>query len=162
PLDDRRVRQALILAIDREAIVEEDFLGRYTLARGILPPGTMGFNPKVKGYQFDPTRARELLIQAGYPDGRGLPPLTVWSSVKNDGIVREHERIVRNLAAVGVRAEIHYLTDWPSFARQMEERKLPIFLHGWNADVPDPDNFLFKLFYSKSPRNYVSYNNPTV
>jgi peptide/nickel transport system substrate-binding protein/oligopeptide transport system substrate-binding protein len=162
PLDDRRVRQALVLAIDREAIVEEDFLGRYALARGILPPGTMGYNPGIKGYPYDPTRARELLIQAGYPGGRGLPALQVWSSAKHEAIVHEHERIAKNLAGVGVRADFHYVTDWPAFARQMEERRFPIFLLGWNADVPDPDNFLFKLFYSKSPRNYMGYANPAV
>jgi oligopeptide transport system substrate-binding protein len=162
PLDDRRVRQALILATDREGIVEEDFLGRYVFARGILPPGTMGYNPAVKGYPYDPVRARELLVQAGYPGGRGLPPLAIWSGARHEGIVREHERIAKNLAAIGLRPEFHYLTDWPAFSRQMEERKFPIFLRAWNADVPDPDNFLFKLFYSRSPRNYMSYGNPAV
>ena len=72
PLDDRRVRQALILALDRQAIVDEVFFGRYTLAQGILPPGTLGFNPHLKGYPYDPQKARQLLIQAGYPGGRGF------------------------------------------------------------------------------------------
>lgn len=162
PLDDRRVRQALLYAIDREGIVEEDFLGRSALARGILPPGTLGFNPKLRGYPHDPERARELLAQAGYPGGRGLPPLPIWSSVKHDAIVREHERITRDLRAVGIRAEIRYLTDWPAFSTRMAERQLPVFLRSWNADVPDPDNFLFKLFFSQSPRNYMGYANPVV
>src|SRR5262249_37250214 len=114
PLDDRRVRQALVYAIDREAIVSDIFLGRYALARGILPPGTQGYNPKLVGYPYDPARARELLVQAGYPGGRGLPPIAIWSSVKYDDILREHERIRKDLEAVGVRAEFHYQTDWPA------------------------------------------------
>jgi peptide/nickel transport system substrate-binding protein len=44
----------------------------------------------------------------------------------------------------------------------LEEKRFPMFLHAWFADVPDPDNFLFKLFYSRSSRNYVGYANPVV
>ncbi len=162
PLDDRRVRQALIYAIDREGLIAEIFLGRQIVARGILPPGTQGFNPKLVGYPYDPQRARELLAQAGYPGGRGLPPIAIWSSVKFEDALREHERIRKDLDAVGVRAEFHYLTDWPAFAKMMAEKKFPVFLHSWYADVPDPDNFLFKLFYSQSSRNFFGYANPTV
>jgi peptide/nickel transport system substrate-binding protein/oligopeptide transport system substrate-binding protein len=162
PFDDRRVRQALLHAIDRESIIEEIFLGRYTLARGILPPGTLGYNPALVGYAYDPPKARELLAQAGHPGGQGLPKLQIWSSVTNEGIVREHEQIRRSLEAVGVHAEFKYLTDWPAFARSLTEGRLPAFLYAWFADVPDPNDFLFKLFHSKSPRNYTGYANPTV
>src|SRR5262245_3178174 len=116
PLDDRRVRQAIIHAIDREALVAEVYLDRYTLARGILPPGMMAFNPKLTGYPYDPARARELLAQAGYPGGRGLPPVQIWSSVKLERLVEEHEQIRRYLAAVGIQAEFHYQTTWPTFS----------------------------------------------
>ena len=162
PLDDRRVRQALIYAIDREAVVSEVWLGRYAPARGILPPGTLGFNPKLKGYPYDRARARELLAQAGYPDGRGLPPVVIWSSVRSEEILREHERIRKDLQAVGVTAELQYNPDWPSFSKAMSERKLPVFVRGWFADVPDPENFLAKLFHSTSPWNYMGYANPAV
>jgi oligopeptide transport system substrate-binding protein len=162
PFDDRRVRQALIYAIDRQALVEEAFLGRYTPARGILPPGTQGFNPSLRGYLHDPARARELLAQAGYPGGRGLPSVVIWSGAKHDAILREHEMIRRSLESVGVHVEFEYLTDWPAFSRMLDERKMPVFLHAWFADVPDPDNFLFKLFHSKSPRNFFNYANPIV
>jgi peptide/nickel transport system substrate-binding protein len=162
PLDDRRVRQALIHAIDREALVAEVYLDRYIVARGILPPGMMGFNPRLNGYAYDPRRARELLAQAGYPGGRGLPPIPIWSSVKLETLVREHELIKKYLAAVGVRAEFHHETNWPSFSAALAEGKFPIFLYAWFADVPHPDNFLFKLFYSRSPRNFTGYANPAV
>src|SRR5207249_1483248 len=91
PLDDRRVRQALNYAIDRDAILQAVHLGRYTLARGILPPGTQGFNPRLGSYGYDPDRARDLLARAGYPEGRGLPPIAVWSSVKRDEVVPERD-----------------------------------------------------------------------
>ena len=162
PLDDRRVRQALLHAIDREAVVSDVWLGRYAFAKGILPPGTLGFNPKLRGYPYDPARARDLLAQAGYPGGRGLPPITIWSSVRSEEMVREHERIGKDLEAVGITAEFQYNTDWPSFSRAMQERKLPIYLRAWFADVPDPENFLAKLFHSTSPFNYMGYVNPAV
>jgi peptide/nickel transport system substrate-binding protein/oligopeptide transport system substrate-binding protein len=161
PLDDRRVRQALIHAIDREAVVEEVFLGRFIPARGILPPGTLGFNPKLKGYPYDPQRARDLLAQAGYPGGRGLPPIAIWSGAR-ERVVIEHEQMKKNLEAVGIRAEFHYQTNWPAFSALLTEGKMPVFLYAWFADVPDPDNFLFKLCYSRSSRNFMGYANPVV
>ncbi len=162
PLDDRRVRQALIYAIDREALVAEVYLDRYILARGILPPGMMSFDPKLKGYAYDPRKARDLLAQAGYPGGRGLPPIPIWSGVRMQKLLQEHEQIKKYLAAVGIQAEFHYETNWPSFSAMLAQGKFPIFLYAWSADVPHPDNFLFKLFYSRSPRNFTGYSNQAV
>jgi len=162
PLDDRRVRQALIYAIDREALVAEVYRDRYILARGILPPGMMSFDPNLKGYVYDPRRARELLAQAGYPGGRGLPSIPIWSGVKLEKLLQEHEQIKKYLAAVGIQAEFHYETNWPSFSAMLAQGKFPIFLYAWSADVPHPDNFLFKLFYSRSPRNFTGYSNQAV
>lgn len=162
PLDDRRVRQALIFAIDREALVAEVYRDRHILARGILPPGMMSFDPKLKGYVYDPRRARELLAQAGYPGGRGLPPIPIWSSVRHQKLLQEHEQIKKYLAAVGIQAEFHYETNWPSFSARLAQGQFPIFLYAWSADVPHPDNFLFKLFYSRSPRNFTGFSNQTV
>ena len=155
-LSDVRVRQALIYAIDRQAIIEEVTRGRFVLARGILPPGTLGYNPQLGSYAYDPPRARELLAAAGHPGGRGLPPLAIWSSVR---LEREHQLIVQYLASVGVQAEFKYVTDWPQFSRMLVNGQAPAFQYAWFADVPDPDNFLFKLFHSKSPRNYTGYAN---
>jgi oligopeptide transport system substrate-binding protein len=162
PLDDRRVRQAILYALNREAIIEEVLLGRFALARGILPPGIQGFNPNLRGYAFDPDKARELLAEAGYPGGRGLPPIAIWASVKLDQLLREQERMKADLEAVGIRAELKYLTDWPAYSRKLLEGQFPVFLYAWYADVPDPDNFLFKLFHSRSPRNFFGYVNPLV
>ena len=162
PLNDRRIRQAIVQAIDREAIVESVYMGQVTFARGVLPPGMLAFNPRLTGYPYDPQRARELLAQAGYPAGRGLPPLAIWSGARQADIVREHALIKKWLAAVGITADFQYNTDWQAFSKMLDEGKLPIFLYAWYADVPDPDNFLTKLFHSKSPRNFFGYANPVV
>ena len=157
PFTDVRVRQALIYAIDRPAIVRDATHGRFVLARGILPPGTLGYNPHLHGYAHDPARARALLAQAGYPEGRGLPPVTIWAGAR---LEREHQMVVHDLNAVGVRAEFKYVTDWPQFVRRLAEGQFPMFQYAWFADVPDPDDFLFKLFHSGSPRNNTGYANP--
>ena len=162
PLDDRRVRQALVHAIDRDHIRDGIYLGRYHPARGILPPGTPGFNPEIGDTAYSLDRARLLLRQAGYGEGRRFPPLTLWSSVKSERLVREHHFIKTSLAAVGVPLDVRYETDWPTFSRLLEEGRLPFFLQAWYADVPDPDNFLTKLFFSKSPRNFTGYASTVV
>ena len=161
PFNDRRVRQALIHAIDRATVIDETFLGRYIPARGILPPGTQGYNPKLRGYAYDLQKARDLLTEAGYPGGRGLPPIEIWSSVR-DRVMVEHTQLRRYLEAVGLHPQFHYETHWPTFARLLGDGKLPVFLYAWNADVPDPDNFLNKLFHSRSPRNFFGYANAVV
>jgi peptide/nickel transport system substrate-binding protein len=162
PLDDRRCREAIAAAIDRDSIRDVIFMRRYHPARGILPPGTPGFNPQVRDLPYAPDRARALLREAGYGEGRRFPPLTLWSSVRSERLSREHQAIKAALAAIGVPLEVRYETDWPTFARLLAEGKLPFFLQAWFADVPDPDNFLTKLFFSKSPRNVTGYANAQV
>jgi peptide/nickel transport system substrate-binding protein/oligopeptide transport system substrate-binding protein len=162
PLDDVRVRQAIAHALDREATVQEVFLGRHQPARGILPSGMPGYNPKLRPLPLNQSRARELLRQAGYPGGRGLRPISIWSSVKSERIERELESVRRQLAAVSIPVEVHYETDWPTFSRQLVDGRLPMFVYAWYADVPDPDNFLYVMFHSRSPRNLTGYANPAV
>jgi peptide/nickel transport system substrate-binding protein/oligopeptide transport system substrate-binding protein len=162
PFDDRRVRRAITAAIDRGGILDDVFMGRYIPARGILPPGTLAFNPGVKGSVFDPAHARALLAEAGYAGGRGLPVITFLSGVRSERILTEHERIKKGLEAVGVRAQFQYQTDWPAFVRMLGEGKAAAYLYAWYADIPDPDNFLHLLFHSRSPRNYMGYANRIV
>ncbi len=162
PLANRMVRQAFSHAIDREALVRDINRNRYKPGSSFLPPGTYGYDPQSRPYPFDPQRARVLLAKAGYPGGKGLPVFQLWSSVKSADIEREHEAVQRYLADVGIRVEIHYNTNWPSFNSQVYEGKFPIFRYGWVADVPEPDNFLYRLFHSQSRNNLTRYHNERV
>src|SRR5436309_2110950 len=65
----------------------------------------LGFNPGLVGYPYNPQRARELIAEAGYPGGRGLPSLTIWSGARQADIVREHALIKKWLAAIGMTAD---------------------------------------------------------
>ena len=162
PLDDQRVRQAINYAIDRRSIMRDIYQDQYLPGVGILPPGTYGYDPKLVGYTHDPKKAADLLAAAGFPGGKGLPVLQIWSARKNDEAVAEHEAIVKSLAAVGVRAEVHYNSNWPEYKAQVYGGKLPIFRYSWYADTPDPEAFLGQLFDSRGSDNTTGLRNRTV
>jgi peptide/nickel transport system substrate-binding protein/oligopeptide transport system substrate-binding protein len=162
PLDNRLVRLAFNYALDKENLVRVILGGRFMAGKGFLPPGTYGWDPQYRPFPFDPDRARTLLAQAGYAGGKGLPVFPIWSSVKSVDVEREHEAIKQSLAAVGINVEFHYNTNWPAFNSQVYEGKYPIFRYGWVADVPEPENFLYRLFHSQSRNNLTRYRNPEV
>ncbi|HTU01745.1 MAG TPA: ABC transporter substrate-binding protein, partial [Candidatus Sulfotelmatobacter sp.] len=162
PLDDVRVRQAINYAIDRRTIMREIYQDQYLPGVGILPPGTYGYDPRLSGYAYDPKKAASLLTAAGYPGGQGIPVLHIWSARKNEEALAEHDAIVKYLAAIGIRAEVHYNTNWPEYKSQVYEGKLPIFRYSWYADTPDPETFLGQLFDSHGSDNTTAFRSRTV
>ncbi len=139
PLDDERLRQALALATDRQALADGILQGCVSpAAGGLVPPGMPGHTPGI-ALPYRPERARQLLAEAGYPGGRGFPPL-------------------RALAFRAVEAHCHYLRaqwreqlgievawdilEWPDFLTQLRSRPPAVFTAIWTADYPDPETFL--------------------
>lgn len=107
PLQKREVRQALNLAIDREKLSETLFHG---LARPIsqgAAPTDFGFNPSVPPYPYDPEKARQLLAEAGYPDGFPLVVQSANGYILGDTLVVE--AVVEMLKEVGIDAKLHVL-----------------------------------------------------
>jgi peptide/nickel transport system substrate-binding protein/oligopeptide transport system substrate-binding protein len=163
PLRDLNVRQAINLAINREVINGTIRQHRYMQARGILPPGMPGYNPELSDYDYDPDRARQLLAAAGYPGGEGLPPLQLWSSVKEPTAIAENNAIKEDLKRIGITIELREAKDWSHFSQEiLGQQPNAMYRYAWYADYPDPDNFLFVLFNSRSNRNYANYHNPQV
>jgi peptide/nickel transport system substrate-binding protein/oligopeptide transport system substrate-binding protein len=162
PFADKLVRQAFNYAIDKETISLEAGRGRLIPATGIIPEGMAGYNPDAHNYPYSVDKAKQLLSQAGFPEGRGLPEIQIWSSVKSKGLLIEDEGITRYLSRIGVKVNFNYLTDWPEFKKMLQDGKAPIFKYSWQADVPDPDNILSMLFHSASPTNRAFYSNPEV
>jgi peptide/nickel transport system substrate-binding protein/oligopeptide transport system substrate-binding protein len=160
PLDDPRIRQALNYGIDRRTILREIYQDQYLPGVGILPPGTYGYDPRLPGYPYDPKKAADLLAAAGYPGGKGLPVIQIWSARKNEEAMAEHDAIVKAWTALGVKAEVQYNTNWPEYKAQVYAGKLPIFRYSWYADTPDPETFLGQLFDSKSTDNITRYRSP--
>jgi ABC-type oligopeptide transport system substrate-binding subunit/class 3 adenylate cyclase len=139
PFDDKRVRLAFVMAVDKERITSEELRGFYYLAYGgFVPPGMPGHSPDI-GLAYDPVQARNLLAQAGYPDGLGFQKLRFV--IQNQlGESRLGEGISQQWSEnLNVDVEIDNLDS----ARWWKEKELANgFLGGWLQDYPDPDNFL--------------------
>jgi peptide/nickel transport system substrate-binding protein len=169
PFDDRRVRQAFNYAVNKEAIVRGITQSGHMLyprasltTTGALPPGMLGYDSKLQGYSYDPTRAKRLLADAGYLDGAGFPVVQLWSAVKSETAKAELAAYQRDLAEVGVQVDIHYAPDWPTYTAMLKQGQLPMFRLAWHADIPDPDNVLSPLLHATGSFNHTRYSNPRV
>ena len=156
PFDDSRVRRALAMALDREEF-PKILRGGEQAARGWVPPGMLGHDPSI-GLPFDPQRARRLLAEAGYPEGKGLPLLTY---VYNTGPV--NTLIAENLQAQWKRnLDVAVALDnveWKVYLKRLQTDPPGLYRLGWGADYPDPDNFM-ALFTSGSGNNHSEWMNP--
>ena len=147
PFDDVRVRRALALAIDRSKLVEVVLHGMAIPAgHGLVPPGMQGYPyDLVPGVPFDPDSAAWLLADAGYPGGRGFPPVVV--QVNNDGFayLRVAEAVQEMLErSLGIGITLSVLPSTQHYER-VESGGALMWRGGWIADHPDPENFLALL-----------------
>ena len=164
PLSDLRVRRAINLAIDRSYHVDDLRQGRFPQARGFLPQGMLAHNPDLPGYAYDVAKAQQLLTEAGYPGGKGMPPLELWSSSKSPTAVDEHKAIKRSLAAIGIPLELRTADTWKQYTSEILKGKRPgiLFRYAWFPNFPDPDDVLYPLFHSHSLYNQGQYHNTAV
>jgi oligopeptide transport system substrate-binding protein len=155
-----KLRQAFNYAVDKEKICRILNEGVSTPARGILPPGLNGYDPNLAGYPFEPDKARALLKEAGYPDGKGLPEIALWYNT-SESHQRVCQYIQESLKKIGVNITLKNL-DWPAYLKALEAGEALFYRTGWIADVPDADNFLYTLLDTKqwgAPGNYCRYSN---
>jgi peptide/nickel transport system substrate-binding protein/oligopeptide transport system substrate-binding protein len=154
PLRDIRVRQALNYAVDKKIIVRNLIAGSGDLAAGVIPYSLPGSDKTRIGYGFDTLRARQLLREAGYPNGIDLE---LWTST-TPIYVRIAETLQGYLALSGIRAK---LVQRESAAAREAARKgqADLFVKDWYADYPDAENFLYPLLHSsnKGVGGNVSY-----
>ena len=160
PLDHPKVRQAIALAMDRDAMLALWPAGK-VLSRAIIPPGLPAYSPELRTYPYDPESARRLLAEAGYGPGHPLPPLTLWKSSSNQSSRQVDTVMVHSLDQSGIHVVLKYVT-WTELDSVITHRGAPMFGLAWIADIPDPDTFLRSLFYSKSATNYFRYSDGTV
>jgi peptide/nickel transport system substrate-binding protein/oligopeptide transport system substrate-binding protein len=162
PLNDKRVRQALGWAINKEKIIREVFKDQFIPAETILPPGMTGYTPENAAYGYDPERAKELLAKAGYGPSQKKLSLSLLSASKSNVAQKELAMVAADLAAVGVELQIKYETDWPTFEATLNSGRFQLYRYFWSADIPDPDNFLNVICGSDSLYNFMRYSNPKV
>ena len=145
PFTNKKVRQALNYAVNKQMIAEVIRNGTVNPARSILPPGMPGYNPDLEGYPYDIEKAKELLKEAGYEDG--LPGTYELAYNTSKAHQRVAEAIQSNLKKIGVDVKIVNM-EWGSYISKVDNGNTQMFRLGWIADYPDPDNFLRVLFHS--------------
>ena len=139
-LQDRRVRRALGMAIDREKLVENITKGGQIPAYTMTPPGTMGYYPS-STLAFDPEGAKNLLSEAGYPNGEGFPAIEILYNT-NEG----HRKIAVALQEMWkdyLNIDIKLLNqEWKVYLATESAGDYQISRGGWIGDYVDPNNFL--------------------
>ena len=158
PFKDVRVRQAFAQAIDKQKVINQVFHGLYIPAAGMLPPGIPGYDAQLKALPYDPARAKQLLAEAGFPDGKGLPPLPMAVNP----VTGDYRMMAEPVAAMlkdtlGVSIEVQ-IQEFASFTQAMNRRDaLASFMTGWSASTLDAAYFHELWLYGKSPLNRVNY-----
>lgn len=141
PLNDAKVRRAIAHAIDVQTIIQTLRRGTDTLATGPIPPGLEGYT-STGGVEYNPKLAKELLAEAGYPNGFEID---LWTS-SNPATVRMVGAIQAYLMQIGIKANI-IKNDWSVFFSAVKNGEVPMYYLSWWADYADPYNFLKPLFY---------------
>ncbi len=160
PFDDRRVRQALNYAVDKDHTLKL-LNGAAVASHGILPPGMFGRDDTLAPYPHDPAKARALLAQAGYPNGFD----TDYVVMNDDEAERLATSLQGDLAEVGVRVHLS-VVDFATYGTLIGQREGPPFSKAtWTADFADPVNFLDAAFSTamisdESSGNSSFYSNP--
>lgn len=154
PFDDARVRRAFSMALDREEIAHKVTRGGEQPAYFYTPPDSGGYTCGHR-VPFDPAAARDLLAEAGYPAGRGLPPVEIlYNTSEAHKLIAE---AVQQMWKEHLGADVRLLNqDWKVYLSSMTNLEFMIARSGWIADVPDPVNFL-ECFLSDSGNNRTGY-----
>jgi len=160
PFDDIRVRKAFAHAINKEEIINAFYAGLAEPAKNPMPPSLWGYNDEVEDYEYNPEKAKELLAEAGYPDGFEFDlwymPVPRPYMPKGKLIGQAIQSYLKDINVNG--KLITY--DWSTYLAKIvesEENEAETYLQGWTGDNGDPDNFLYALWdKNTSNNNYKS------
>jgi peptide/nickel transport system substrate-binding protein len=147
PFDDKRVRQALNYAVNKEAIVRDVLKGTGTLSVGPVLPKTWGADSGLKPYPYDPERAKKLLAEAGHPNGFTT---TLWVPESGSGMqspVAMSTVIQSNLKAIGVNVTLQTM-EWGAYLAKLRTKEQELFALSWMAGNEDPDMVMYPLLHS--------------
>lgn len=155
PFSDVRVRRAVNHAVNRPLINKALFNGKAILCAGPISPRTFGHDPNLEPYAYDPAKAKQLLAEAGYPDG--FETRLAYGTYMPQ-IQEQAEAIAADLAKVGIRVTLEPFERavmWDRYKKKLHQ----MYIYFWD-DAPEPDRYMYSLFHSKS-RDYY-YKNETV
>lgn len=169
---DKRVRQALSHAINKEEIINGVLLGLGRIATGPFKPGTWAYNPNVRQYPHNPAKAQELLAEAGWRDTNGDGMLDkdgqpfsfeIITNQGNEVRAKCAEIIQRRLADIGIQVKIRVI-EWAAFINEfINKKRFDATILGWTITL-DPD--LYDVWHSSKTKpgelNFISYKNDEV
>ena len=146
PFTDKRVRQAINMAIDKKSILTAIYQGSGEPAKNLIPPTMWSYNKSIQDWPYDPAKAKALLAEAGFPDGFET---TLWAMPVqrpyNPDARRMAEMMQADLAKVGIKATI-VSYEWGEYRKRVQSgSEHDAALLGWTGDNGDPDNFFAPL-----------------
>jgi len=166
---DKRVRQAISYAIDKEEIIDGVLLGLGRIGTGPFPPESWAYNPQVERYPYNPEKAKELLAQAEWIDSDGdgwldkegrIFEFTILINQGNEARRKTAEIIQRRLREVGIRVKIR-VVEWTAFINEfVDKKRFETIILGWSLSR-DPDSY--DIWHSSKTKegefNFISYKN---
>jgi oligopeptide transport system substrate-binding protein len=158
PFDNVDVRRAFALAIDKATLANQILGGAVVPAERILPTGLQGTQLPITPLAFDPAAAKAALAQAGYPDAKGFPEVTLTYGKEgdNDLVAQALQSMWQQNLGINVKLQVFELA---TFSKNLDttynspEQGLQFYYSIWGADYPDPQNFLSLLLRTDQPNN---------
>ncbi|WP_017755471.1 ABC transporter substrate-binding protein [Calidifontibacillus oryziterrae] len=145
PLNNKLVRQALNHAVDKQAIIDAFYSGLGEPAKNPMPPSVSGYHEGLEPYPYDLEKAKQLLAEAGYPNGFEME---LWAMPVSRPYMPDGRKIAEVLQAsfteIGVKSEIVSF-EWATYLEKASKGEADAFLLGWTGDNGDADNFLYAL-----------------
>ena len=161
PFDNKKVRQAFAYAIPYDTLIKQVYYGRASRLKSPIAEGTPTSDYSFWKYETDPAKAKALLAEAGFADGKGLPAIKLSIRVGSEEDERAAVIIQDALKQIGVSAEIEKLA-FAAFNEKEQKRELQLFIDQWISWVNDPYYHLSWIYTSGSPTVYTNYKNEEV
>lgn len=170
PFTDKKIRQAFNYGVDKRKIIDVVLNGRGIPAKGVLPYGFPAFDPSRNvPYPYNPEKARQLLAEAGWSDSDGdgyvdkdgkNMHITFWHN-QNVIYAKLGTAVQADLKEIGIKIDIRAM-EWAPYIKKIRQNEAIFFRMGWQADYPDPDNYLWTLLSTVNvgQDNAARYSNP--
>ena len=160
PFDDKKFRQALNHAIDKKMIAKDVLSDLVVPAYRILPIGFPGRSENIDGLSYDQDLAKQLLKESKYSDSSSRPRITITVPGTGGTLGLDLEVILEMWKqTLDIEVEIQQV-EWATFLEELDKEALQVYAGlGWEADYPDPQDFLDILFHSQSAQNHGQHSN---